>query len=115
MRGLSMNARESERELVQEFNKEGMTPPSQGLYLRVDERNIDSLEARSCGQTGTDLKARLNAAYETIPSRGQLTARYGDSHGKKIYRGHDEVERLWLDRCLRECDISFERGLTHLR
>jgi len=103
----------SERERIQELATKDAGVPSHCLNLYVDEVKIDYLESASCEEIMNNLQSRVEAAYQALPSRAELMSRYGDKNGKKIYGMQLELESLWLDRCLRGRDISFERRLTH--
>jgi hypothetical protein len=104
----------SEREQIHELKRQEGGIPSHGLNLYVDEGNIEYLESAPCEKIVRDLRSRVEAAYQSIPSSAELMTRYGDSNGMRIYGMQLELDSLWLDRCLRERDIPFERKLTHL-
>jgi hypothetical protein len=82
--------------------------------MYVDERNIEYLESAPCEKIVHDLRLSMESAYRSLPSGAELMERYGDSHGKRIYGIQLDLDSLWLDRCLREREIVFERRLTHL-
>ncbi len=104
----------SEREQLQELMTKDAGIPSHCLNLYVDERNIEHLESASCEEIVSDLHSRVETAYRALPSRAELMSRYGDPNGIRIYGMELDLDSLWLDRCLREREISFERKLTHL-
>lgn len=105
----------SEREWLREL-KDGKDPSTQeGLCLRINEHNIEQLEATPCEATVEALLRRTAAAYHALPSREELMAEYGDAKSTRVYGDAHELDRLWLDRHIRKCDPPFERGLTHLR
>lgn len=105
----------SEREQINCLRTHEASIPSHWLNLYVDEANIEYLESAPCEKIVNDLRLRVEAAYQSLPSSAELMESYGDSHGKRIYGMKLDLDSLWLDRRLRERDIRFERRLTHLQ
>lgn len=104
----------SEREFIKELGANKARVPSHSLDLYVEDQNIRFLESAPCGRIVDDLRAKVEASYQAIPSSEELMSQYGDPDGTKVYDLQFELDSLWLDRCLREQDIRFERRLTHM-
>ncbi len=62
----------------------------------------------------SDLEKRTRSAYSFIPPVQELCKRYGDRNSKLIYDELIEIDRVWLDRHLREYPNTFEGHLTNL-
>lgn len=109
-----VHSSKSEREWIQKIEKEEADVPSHTLELYVEDGNIDYLESASCEEIIDNLRAKVEATYQALPSSSELRQRYGDRKGSKLYDMQLELDSLWLDRCLRERHIPFDRRLTHM-
>ena len=86
---------------------------SKYVTLRLDDSNIDKVEAISCEAVIADLIERTKAAYASVPEREELCEKYGDKTNEKIYMFMWDMECLWVDRYLEDKPVVFERHLTH--
>ena len=104
----------SERDWI-EFSRtnNGSQYESGTVSLILTDKNIDRIESMSCEEILDDLTKRTNTAYNSVPSREELAAKYSDSSNEKIYMFMWDMECLWLDRYLKENPTQFERELTH--
>ncbi|MBS0234854.1 MAG: radical SAM protein [Proteobacteria bacterium] len=84
------------------------------LQLELTARNIETIEKSSCDEILERLTKQTLTAYDAIPGREELLERWSDDQNTYIYPYAQDVERLWLDRYLRENPTKFERHLTHL-
>jgi hypothetical protein len=84
------------------------------VQLELTDRNIDAIESSSCDEILERLTLQTQKAYDAIPSREELLERWSDDANVHIYPYRQDVERLWLDRYLRDNPTKFERHITHL-
>lgn len=104
----------SEREWIDFVCREDETPEIVTLDLELTDSNIGRIESMSCDEIMAGLENRTRAAYAAIPSRAELSERYGDPDNRCIYVFRRDVERKWLDLHLADHPTVFERELTHL-
>ncbi|MGO8845837.1 MAG: hypothetical protein ACLQFI_10995 [Methylocella sp.] len=104
----------SEREWIDHVKNEDPTKPDVvRLILHLDASNIGKIETMPVEEIFKDLEHRTRVAYAAVPSRQELAKHVGDPSNTRIYVHREDVERLWLDRYLRDHPIKFERELTY--
>lgn len=84
------------------------------LQLELTELNIDAIERSSCDEILESLTLQTQRAYNAIPGNDELLECWSDNTNVHIYPYRQDVERLWLDRYLRDNPTKFERHMTHL-
>jgi hypothetical protein len=84
------------------------------LRLELTAQNIEAIEKSSCDEILERLTQQTRAAYDLVPSHEKLLKSWSDDANLHIYPYSHDVERLWLDRYLRDNPTKFERHLTHL-
>ncbi len=88
----------SEREWIPIMMETADKPRKLVLKLDVHEGNIDQLEKSSCEAIFTERERLYQESYRSIPSLGELCARYGDPTSRKVYMMSRDVEGRWIDR-----------------
>jgi hypothetical protein len=83
------------------------------LVLRINDATLAWAEARSCDQIVEELAKRWRTAYAHMPSRLELSERYGDIKNDAVYMFLGQMERVWLDRYLKTNIPPFDIADTY--
>jgi hypothetical protein len=95
----------SEREWIPLLLETASQPRKMAMKLDVHEGNIDRLEGASCEEIYAEQERLYQDGYRRMPSLEELSGRYGDPAGRKVYMLPRDLEQKWMDMHERETGV----------
>lgn len=103
----------TEGEWMEHLREREEEPERIAIHLPITMNTLDWGESRACDEIVAELESQWKAAYDRLPSRRSLGAKYGRAASGKVYMHMAHLDHRWMDQCVSENPGRFDLRSTH--